>query len=108
MMDALAKNYPNLFNQLSSLFPMIAIGVIFYFFLIKPQQKKAKAHGEMIHALKKGDKVITQGGIVATISKILNDQEVSLELSDNVHVTILKDTIRGTYDALQGKDSVKK
>ena len=72
--------------------PLILIFVIFYFFLIRPQQKKAKDHKSMVENLKRGDKVIASGGIVGTVIKILDNDKVEIEISENVNVVLIKST----------------
>ena len=72
--------------------PLILIFVIFYFFLIRPQQKKVKEHKIMVENLKRGDKVITVGGIVGTIDRIIDDEKVEVEIAYNVKVEIIKST----------------
>ena len=72
--------------------PLILIFVIFYFFLIRPQQKKVKEHKIMVENLKRGDKVITVGGIVGTIDRIIDAEKVDVEIADNVKVEIIKST----------------
>ncbi|MFL2879050.1 MAG: preprotein translocase subunit YajC [Candidatus Pelagibacterales bacterium] len=72
--------------------PLILIFVIFYFFLIRPQQKKVKEHKIMVENLKRGDKVITVGGIVGTIDRIIDGEKVEVEIADNVKVEIIKST----------------
>tara|TARA_A100001234_G_C12635896_1_gene390054 strand:- start:2641 stop:2928 length:288 start_codon:yes stop_codon:yes gene_type:complete len=72
--------------------PLILIFVIFYFFLIRPQQKKVKEHKAMVEGLKRGDKVITSGGITGTIERIIDNEKVEVEIADNVKVEIVKAT----------------
>ena len=74
--------------------PLILIFVIFYFFLIRPQQKKVKEHKSMVVALKRGDEVITSGGIVATIERVHEDDKIDLSISENVTVKVVKSTIQ--------------
>ena len=76
----------------AQLIPLILIFVIFYFFLIRPQQKKVKEHKIMVENLKRGDKVITVGGIVGTIDRIIDAEKVEVEIADNVKVEIIKST----------------
>ena len=66
--------------------PLILIFVIFYFFLIRPQQKKVKDHKAMVEALKRGDKVITSGGILGTVERIIDNEKVEVKISDNVTI----------------------
>ena len=74
--------------------PLILIFVIFYFFLIRPQQKKVKEHKVMVSALKRGDEVITSGGIVGKVEKVYEDDKIDLVISENVSVKIVKSTIQ--------------
>ena len=74
--------------------PLILIFVIFYFFLIRPQQKKIKDHKSMVSALKRGDEVITSGGIVGRIEKVYDDDKIDLIISDNIAVKVVKSTIQ--------------
>jgi len=72
--------------------PLILIFIIFYFFLIRPQQKKAKDHKTMVANLKRGDKVITSGGIVGTIERVIDSEKVEVEIADSVKVEIVRST----------------
>jgi len=74
--------------------PLILIFVIFYFFLIRPQQKKVKEHKLMVGALKRGDEVITSGGIVGRVEKILGDDKIDILISDNVTVQVIQSTVQ--------------
>ena len=84
--------------------PLILIFVIFYFFLIRPQQKKVKEHKLMVSALKRGDEVITSGGIVGKIERVLGDDKVDITIADNVTVQVVQSTIQ----SLLGKPNIKK
>ena len=75
--------------------PLILIFVIFYFFLIRPQQKRIKEHKVMVAALKRGDEVITSGGIVGKVERILGEDKLDLSISENVTVQIVQSTIQG-------------
>ena len=72
--------------------PLILIFVVFYFFLIRPQQKKVKDHKLMVESLKRGDKVITSGGITGTVERLIDNDKVEVEIADNVKVEIIKAT----------------
>ena len=72
--------------------PLILIFVIFYFFLIRPQQKKVKDHKAMVEALKRRDKVITSGGILGTVERIIDNEKVEVKISDNVNVEVVRAT----------------
>ena len=84
--------------------PLILIFVIFYFFLIRPQQKKVKDHKLMVKALKRGDEIITSGGIVGKIERILGDDKVEISISENVTVQVVQSTIQ----SLLNKSDTKK
>ena len=75
--------------------PLILIFVIFYFFLIRPQQKKAKEHKLMVAALKRGDEVVTSGGIVGRVERVLGDDKIDISISENVTVQVVQSTIQG-------------
>jgi len=94
---ALAANATLAGSGLASLAPLLLIIVIFYFLLIRPQQKRMKAHRGMIDELKKGDKIITAGGIIGTIHDVTEDV-VKLNIADKVRITIKRDTITGLAD----------
>ena len=84
---------------------LILIFVIFYFFLIRPQQKKVKEHRAMVEGLKKGDKIVTSGGITGTITRVIDNEKVEVEIADNVTVEV----IRGTgIQSLMNAQEVKK
>jgi len=74
--------------------PLILIFVIFYFFLIRPQQKKVKDHKSMVAALKRGDEIVTSGGIVGKIERVLGDDKVDIIISENVTVQVVQSTIQ--------------
>ena len=83
--------------------PLILIFVIFYFFLIRPQQKKIKEHKLMVSALKRGDEVITSGGIVGKVERVHDDDKVDVLISENVNVQIVKSTIASLVNKNQAK-----
>ena len=74
--------------------PLILIFVIFYFFLIRPQQKKVKEHKLMVAALKRGDEVVTAGGVIGTVERILGDDKIDLSISENVTIQVVQSTIQ--------------
>ena len=84
--------------------PLILIFVIFYFFLIRPQQKRIKDHKTMVAGLKRGDEVVTSGGVIGKIEKVLEDDKVDLIISDNVSVRVVKSKIQ----SLLNKPEIKK
>ena len=75
------------------LIPLVLIFVVFYFLLIRPQQKKAKAHREMIAGLRRGDRVVTSGGIVGQVQRVIGDTELSVEIAEGVRVRVMRSMI---------------
>jgi preprotein translocase subunit YajC len=73
--------------------PLVLIFVVFYFLLIRPQQKKQKEHRGMLDTLRRGDRVVTGGGIVGTVSKVVSPEEVEVDIAQNVRVRIVRSTI---------------
>lgn len=91
-------------SSIKSLIPLLLIFVIFYFFLIRPQSKKLKEHANMVKALKRGDKVLTAGGIEGKITKITeNDDYISVEIAEGVEVRVLRSTIQMITDKKEEK-----
>ena len=84
--------------------PLILIFVIFYFFLIRPQQKRVKEHKAMVQSLKRGDEIITSGGIIGTIDRVMEDDRIEVIIGENVKVQVIKTTIT----SLHKKEEVKK
>lgn len=76
-----------------SLLPLLLIVVVFYFFLIRPQQKKVQQQKAMLGALRRGDRVITSGGIIGIVTKIINDQEIQVEIAEDVKVRVARSMI---------------
>jgi len=83
--------------------PLILIFVIFYFFLIRPQQKKVKQHKLMVSALKRGDQVVTAGGIVGRVERVLGDDKVDISISENVTVQVVQSTIQSLLNKTDTK-----
>ena len=83
--------------------PLILIFVIFYFFLIRPQQKRIKEHKLMVSALKRGDQVVTSGGIVGKVERILGDDKVDLLIAENVTVQGVQSTMQSLLNKPQSK-----
>ena len=77
--------------------PLILIFVIFYFFLIRPQQKKVKEHKAMVQNLKRGDEVITSGGIIGRVERVFDDGRLEMNISDGVNVQVVKDTVQSHF-----------
>tara|TARA_B100002052_G_C15570442_1_gene457604 strand:+ start:362 stop:646 length:285 start_codon:yes stop_codon:yes gene_type:complete len=92
-------------SGIAQFIPLILIFVIFYFFLIRPQQKKVKDHKLMVDNLKRGDKVITSGGIVGVVERIIDAEKAEVLISDNVKVEVVKST---GIQALVNSQEIKK
>lgn len=75
------------------LVPLILIFAIMYFLLIRPQQKKAKEHRAMVKALRRGDQVVTQGGVIGKVAKVKDENELEVEIADGVKVRVVQSTI---------------
>ena len=84
--------------------PLILIFIIFYFFLIRPQQKRVKDHKVMVESLKRGDEVITSGGIIGVVERIMEDDRIEVTISENTKVQV----IRSTITSLLKKEEIKK
>ena len=78
-----------------ALLPLVLIFVVFYFLLIRPQQKKMKRHKEMLGAVRRGDKVVTGGGIIGIVTRVVDDNELSVEIAKGVRVKVQRGTISG-------------
>ena len=91
-------------SGIAQFIPLILIFVIFYFFLIRPQQKRAKDHKAMVAALKRGDEVITSGGVIGRVERIIGDDKADISISENVTVQVVQSTIQ----SLLSKPTTKK
>jgi len=89
---------------LVSLLPLVLIFVVFYFLLIRPQQKKVKVHRAMVEALRRGDRVVTGGGIIGAVTKVLNDNEVQIEVAEGVRIRVVKHTIQEVLSKTEPAD----
>jgi preprotein translocase subunit YajC len=94
---------------LQQILPFVLIFVVFYFLMIRPQQKKMKAHREMVAGLRRGDRVLIQGGIFGQVYKVISDTEVSVEIAEGVRVRVLKsavgEVLAKTEPVAGGKDA---
>ena len=87
---AASSTMPGIWAQIM---PLLLIFLVFYFLLIRPQQKKLKAHLDMVAALRRGDKIVTGGGIVGTITRLVDDKEVLVEIAPNVEIKIIRSSV---------------
>ena len=79
--------------------PLILIFVIFYFFLIRPQQKKVKEHKIMVEGLKRGDKIITSGGIVGTVERVMENDRAEVTIGEDTKVEVVRSTVQGLLNS---------
>jgi len=93
------------FGGLESLLPLVLIFVVFYFLLIRPQQKKQKEHRSMLESLRRGDRVVTSGGIIGTITKVQSDSELVLEISDGVKVRAMRGMISDVLSKTEAREA---
>jgi preprotein translocase subunit YajC len=80
-------------DMLVQLAPLALIFVVFYFFLIRPQQQKAKQQRAMLDAIRRGDRVVTGGGLIGTVAKVVNNEELVVDLAENVRVRVVRSTV---------------
>ena len=78
---------------LSTLIPLILLFGIFYFLIIRPQQKRVKQHQAMVDSVRRGDTVVTAGGLIGRVTKVKDDGEIMVELTDDVQVRVVKSTL---------------
>ena len=93
---AYAQSFGGLFdgsNAMVQFLPLVLIFVVFYFLLIRPQQKKQKDHRAMLDTLRRGDRVITGGGIIGTVNRVTGNEEVEVDIAQGVRVRVLRSTI---------------
>ena len=90
---AQAAGSPGMGDLFGMVLPLLMIMVVFYFLLIRPQQKKAKEHQEVLKKIARGDTVITSGGLIGKVTKIVDDHELQVEVGDNVKVRVLRSGI---------------
>lgn len=81
-------------SMLTNILPLVLIFVVFYFLLIRPQQKKVKQHKAMVDALRRGDRVVTSGGLIGTVSKVIDEGEVEVTVAPEVKVRIIRSMIQ--------------
>ena len=80
-------------NAIAQFIPLILIFAIMYLLLIRPQQKKMKEHQKMVEALRRGDQVVTQGGLIGKVVKVKDDKEIEVEIAEGVKVRVIKGTV---------------
>ena len=94
-------------DMLTSFLPLILIFVVFYFLLTRPQQKKQKEHKAMLAAVRRGDKIVTAGGLIGTVAKVIGDDELSVEIAEGVKVKVARgmvSTVLSKTEPAKGDD----
>lgn len=92
-------------EALGQFLPLILIFAIMWFLLIRPQQKKVKTHQAMVAALRRGDQVVTQGGLIGKVSKVKDDNEIEVELAQDIKVRVVKSTIAQVLNKTEPAES---
>ncbi len=114
---AYAQGAGGMDSMAAQILPIVLIIGVFYFLIIRPQQKKQKAHREMLSTLHRGDRIVTAGGLVGTITKVTSDTELMVEITEGVKVRVMRGMVsdvmskteaRGSKDADDAKGSKKK
>lgn len=77
--------------------PIVLIFVVFYFLIMRPQQKKMKKHQELLSNLQRGDKIVTTGGLIGSISKVISDSELEIEIADDVKVRVMRGMVSDLF-----------
>ena len=88
-------------ESIGAFLPLILIFGVFYILIIKPQQKKVKAHREMLNNLRRGDKIITSGGIIGTVNKVADNRELQVQVSENVEIKIAPGMVADLYTSTE-------
>lgn len=88
--------------------PLILIFVVFYFLLIRPQQKKARLHREMLGSIRRGDKIVTGGGIIGMVTKVYDDNEIAVEITDGVKVRVQRGLVANVLNRTEPAQAAPK
>ena len=91
-----------------SFIPLVLIFVVFYFLLIRPQQKKARLHREMLGSIRRGDRVVTGGGIIGTVTKVYDDNEIAVEITDGIKVRVQRGLVASVLSRTEPAQSASK
>ncbi|MEM1267938.1 MAG: preprotein translocase subunit YajC [Pseudomonadota bacterium] len=92
---------------LAGFIPIILIFAIMYFLMIRPQQKKIREHKQMVEALRRGDQVVTQGGLIGKVVRVKDDNELEVEISDGVKVRVVRHTVAQVMNKTEPADAPK-
>jgi len=103
-----AGGIPGLPEGVVQFVPLILIFAVFYFLLIRPQQKKMKQHREMLAEIGRGDRIVTNGGIIGTVIKVMNENEIQVEIADGVRVLVVRSMVTSVLDKTESKSEAAK
>ena len=95
-------------DALTSFLPLILIFVVFYFLIIRPQSKKAKAHRAMLDSVRRGDKIVTSGGLIGLVIKVRDDNELQVEIAENVRVRVMRHMVSDVLNKTDDKSEPEK
>ena len=95
-------------DALTSFLPLILIFVVFYFLIIRPQSKKAKAHRAMLDAVRRGDRIVTSGGLIGLVTKVKDDNELQVEIAENVRVRVMRHMVSDVLNKTDDKSEPEK
>ncbi len=102
---AYAQDISGLLGNAGQFLPLVLIFGVFYFLLIRPQQQRQKEAKAMLAAIKRGDRVVTGGGIIGLVQKVKDNNEVEVEIAPNVRVTVFRDTISSVVNPMPANDA---
>jgi preprotein translocase subunit YajC len=102
---AYAQDFAGMFGSATQFLPLVLIFGVFYFLLIRPQQQRQKEMKGMLAAIKRGDRVVTGGGIVGTVQRVKDNNEVEVEIAPNIKVTVVRDTISSVVNPTPANDA---
>ena len=95
-------------DMLTSLLPFVLIFVIMYFLILRPQQKRVKEHSELVKNLRRGDTVVTSGGLVGKVTKVVDDEQIEVEIADGVRIRQMRQMVSGVRAKTEpAKDDAK-
>lgn len=98
---------PSGMEGIAQFVPLILIFAVFYFLLIRPQQKKMKQHREMLSQVARGDKIVTNGGVIGTVIKVIDDNEVQVEIAENVRVRVMRSMVSNVLEKNDKSEAAK-
>lgn len=95
-------------NSIMSLLPLVLVFVVFYFLIIRPQSKKAKERRAMLEAVRRGDRIVTAGGIIGTVVRVKDDKELQVEIAENVRVRVMRSMVASVLSKTETAENPSK